>query len=461
MRRPWLTLAVVVMASVQVAMTLSVVFVVFVDLDDYFPNASSAQLSWAINAFTIVLASTVVLGSAIADRYGRKRVAIVGALIFALGSVIAGTAPGIAVLIFGRCVQALGAAAFGPASLALVLDAFPFERRGIAMGVFTMGGAFAAGSGPALGGIIVDNLGWRWAFLAVVPVGVLAAAVGSVVWVESEETKTERLPDPVGSLLILSGVGLLVLSLVQSKDWGWVDGRTALSAIAGLVFLGTLLRRSASHPRPTIDLTLFRHRTFRAGSISFGVFATSFFAMTFSAVLYLTEVWNYDLDKAGLLAAPFFLATGVAGPVAGRLVDRVGPRPLVIAGTLLWAATITVLALVIDEQRNVGLWLALLITAGIGSGFYWGAAPTLSVEGLDGPRFAAAGGINQTLQNIGSSFAIAIAITLLGDDPTRNDFSPVFVVVVLAAVVTTMVVATADGRPALARLEEDAHGLPN
>lgn len=446
MRRAWTTLAVVVLASFQVAMTLSVVFVVFVDLDDYFPDAGNAQLSWAINAFTIVLASTVVLGSAIADRYGRKRIAVIGALVFSLGSVIAGTAPTVPVLILGRCVQALGAAAFGPASLALVLDAFPFERRGIAIGVFTMGGAFAAGSGPALGGVIVDNLGWRWAFLVVVPIGVVAAAIGAIVWDESEQTRTERLPDPLGSVLILSGVGSLVLALVQSDDWGWADARTLLAALAGLALLAFLIRRSASHPRPTIDLTMYRFRTFRAGSFSFAVFATSFFAMTFSAVLYLTEVWEYDLDAAGLLAAPFFLATGMTGPLAGRLVDRVGPKPLALTGTTLWATTIVVLSLTIGEDRNVGLWLTLLITAGIGSGFYWGAAPTLSVEGLEGPHFAAAGGINQTLQNIGSSFAIAIAITLLGDDPTRGDFTPVFVVVIVAAIATTLVVATADSR---------------
>lgn len=451
MRHAWTTLAVVSMATFQVAMTLSVVFVVFVDLDDYFPAASSAQLSWAINAFTIVLASSVVLGSAIADRYGRKRMAVIGSLVFATGSVIAGTAPIVPVLIAGRCVQALGAAAFGPASLALILDAFPFERRGSAIGVFTMGGAFAAASGPALGGVIVDNLGWRWAFLVVVPVGVLAAAIGAIVWDESEGTRTDRLPDPLGSVLILSGVGLLVLALVQSDAWGWADGRTALSALAGFALLSVLIRRSTTHPRPTIDLSLYRFRTFRAGSTSFAVFATSFFAMTFSAVLYLTEVWNYDLDAAGILAAPFFLATGVTGPAAGRLVDRVGPKPLILVGTTLWASTIAVLAIVIGEERNVGLWLALLITAGVGSGLYWGAAPTLSVEGLEGPHFAAAGGINQTLQNIGSSFAIAIAITLLGDDPSRSDFTPVFVVVVITALATTLVVATADGRATTTR----------
>ncbi|GJM38577.1 MAG: MFS transporter [Acidimicrobiales bacterium] len=445
-RRPWTTLAVVVMATFQVAMTLSVVFVVFVDLDDYFPEASSAQLSWAINAFSIVLASTVVLGSAVADRYGRKRVAVSGSLVFALGSIIAGTAPNIAVLILGRCVQALGAAAYGPASLALVLDAFPFERRGIAIGVFTMGGAFAAGSGPALGGVIVDNLGWRWAFLVVVPIGIIAAAIGAAVWEESEETKTDRLPDPLGSVLILTGVGLVVLAVVQSKSWGWADVRTALSALAGIALVGALLRRSGRHARPTLDLSLFRHPTFRAGSASFCVFAMSFFSMTFAAVLYLTEVWEYDLDAAGLLAAPFFLATGVTGPFAGRLVDRFGPRPVALTGTIVWATVITVLAVTIGEERNIGVWLTLLVTAGVGSGLYWGAAPTLSVEGLDGPRFAAASGINQTLQNVGSAFAIAIAITLLGDDPSRSDFTPVFVVVVLAGIVTALTVSTASSR---------------
>jgi EmrB/QacA subfamily drug resistance transporter len=430
MRHAWATVAVVAMATFQVAMTLSAVFVVFVDLGDYFPDASNAQLSWAINSFTIVSASTVVLGAAIGDQWGRKKVALAGTALFAFGSVVAGTAPGVGILIVGRCIQALGAALSGPSSLALVLEAFPFEKRGIAIGVFTMGGGLAAAAGPAVGGLIVEHLGWRWAFLVVVPIGVLSVAVGAVIFQESYGVRRERLPDPLGSLMLMFGVGSLILALVQTDEWGWLDGRTLIATVVGLALISTLLVRSARHPAPIIDLTLYRHRSFRAGNIGLATFAASFFTMQFAAIFFLTGVWGYDIGRAGLLASPFFLATGLMGPVAGRMVDRSGPRPVVTAGATLWAVAILVLALVIGEEPTVGIWLIVVVVGGIGSGLFWGAAPTLAVEELEGPGFARAGGINQTMQNTGNALAIAVAITLLGNDPSRSDFTPVFAMIV-------------------------------
>lgn len=446
MRHAWATVAVVALATFQVAMTLSAVFVVFVDLGDYFPEASNAELSWAINAFTIVSASTVVLGAAIGDQWGRKRIALTGTALFAVGSVVAGTAPGVGILIVGRCIQALGAALSGPSSLALVLDAFPFEKRGIAVGVFTMGGGLAAAAGPAVGGLIVEHLGWRWAFLAVAPVGVIAVAVGAIVFHESYGERRERLPDPIGSLMLMFGVGSLILALVQTDEWGWLDRRTLIATTLGLLLVTTLLRRSAHHPAPIIDLDLYRHRSFRAGNAGIATFAASFFTMQFAAIFFLTEVWDYEIGRAGLLASPFFLATGLMGPVAGRMVDRVGPRPVTTAGAGLWTAAILVLALVIGTEPDVALWLVVVITGGIGSGLFWSSAPTLAVEELDGPGFARASGINQTVQNTGNALAIAIAITLLGNDPSLGDFSPVFVMIVAVGALCTMAVWSAGPR---------------
>lgn len=439
MRHAWATVGVVALASFQVSMTLSVVFVVFVDLEDYFPAASNAELSWAINSFTIVTASTVVLGSAIADRYGRKRLTLIGTLLFAVGSIIAGVAPGVGVLIAGRCIQAIGLASYGPASIALVLEAFPFEKRGLAMGVITMGGGLAAGAGPALGGWIVDTYTWRWAFLAVVPVGLSSLVAGWVVFEESRGEREKRLPDALGSVMLMAGVGSLILALVQSDGWGWGDRRTVAAIVFGVGLLAVLLRRSAQHAYPIVDLEMYRFRSFRAGNAGIAVFAMSFFTMQFAAILFLTDIWGYELDRAGLLAAPFFLTTGLMGPIAGRIVDVVGPRPVVSSGAALWAASILVLWQLIGDEPNLTMWLIVVLVAGTGSGFFWGAAPTLAVEGLDGRRFARASGVNQTLQNIGNALAIALAITLLGDEPSRGDFSPVFALIFAAGVAASAI----------------------
>lgn len=447
MRHAWATVAVVALASFQIAMTLSVVFVVFVDLDDYFPDASNAQLSWAINSFTIVIASTVMLGSAIADRWGRRRIALGGTALFALGSLVAGTAPTVAVLIVGRCIQALGAALSGPASFALILDAVPFQKRGIALGVFTMGGALAAASGPAVGGIIVENLGWRWAFLAIVPFGLVSFVVGYFVYKESYGIRDQRLPDPIGSLILMTGVGAVILALVQIDEWGWGDRRTVVSALVGITLIAVLLRRSSRHPRPIVDLSMYRYRSFRAGNAGIATFAASFFTMQFAAIFFLTEVWGYEIDRAGLLASPFFLATGLTAPIAGRAVDRIGPRPVVCVGASVWALAILVLWFVVGSQPHVVGWLTIIVAGGLGSGLVWGAAPTLAVEDLETSRFARATGMNQTCQNTGNALAIAIAITLLGDDPVVGDFGPVFALVVLMGVLTTAIAWTAGPRP--------------
>ena len=446
MRHAWATVVVVALASFQVAMTLSAVFVVFVDLGDYFPEASNAELSWAINAFTIVGASTVVLGAAIGDQWGRKRTALLGTTVFAAGSILAGTAPGVEILIVGRCVQALGASLSAPSSLALVLEAFPFEKRGIAIGVFTMGGGLAAAAGPSVGGLIVEQFGWRWAFLAVAPIGLVSVAIGAFVYRESFGVRRDRLPDPLGSVILMVGVGSVILALVQTDEWGWIDRRTLLALSIGLALIAMLLHRSSRHPAPIIDLTLYRRRTFRAGNIGIALFAASFFTMQFAAIFFLTQVWGYEIGRAGLLASPFFLATGLMGPVAGRMVDLIGPRPVAATGALLWTITMVTLSLVLEEQPNVGLWLAATVVGGIGSGLFWGAAPTLSMEELDSGSFARAGGINQTMQNTGNALAIAIAISLLGNQPTLGDFTPVFVMIVLVATASAAITWSAGPR---------------
>lgn len=434
MRHAWATVAVVALATFQVAFTLSAVFVVFVDLGDYFPDASNAQLSWAINSFTIVSASTVVLGAALGDHWGRKRIALVGTALFAFGSFVAGTAPSVGVLIVGRCIQALGGAMSAPSGLALVLEAFPFEKRGIAIGTFTLGGGLAAAVGPGAGGLIVEHFGWRWAFLGIIPMGVLAVIMGTIVYEESYGQRRDRLPDPLGSVMLMSGVGSLILALVQTDEWGWADNRTVIAALVGLTLLGVLLRRSASHPSPIIDLGLYRRPSFRAGNTGTAIFSTSFFTIQFAAIFFLTDVWQYEIGRAGLLASPYFLALGLTGPVAGRIVDRTGPRPVVVTGAGLWTASVLALWTFVGEEPNVALWLPIVAIGGLGAGLFWGSAPTLSMEDLQGTEFARGSGINQTMQNIGNALAIAIAITLLGDEPTHAEFTPVFAFAVLVGV---------------------------
>jgi MFS family permease len=248
--------------------------------------------------------------------------------------------------------------------------------------------------------------------------------------------------------MIAAGVGSVVLALVQSDDWGWGDTRTLVAMALGGILLAGVVVRSLHHPRPIIDLGLYRFGSFRTANVAITCFALSFFTMQFAAVQYLTEVWGYEIRDAGLLSAPVFFLTGITGPIAGRLADRHGPVRVVTSGTLAWAAIVAVLWSVVGTEPAPGTWLAFSVTGGIGAGLFWGAILTLTAQDLTTANFAQASGLNQTLQNLGNVFAIALTITLLGSEVLVDDFDAVFGLVVGAALAAFAVLLTGRATPA-------------
>ncbi|MXZ86573.1 MAG: MFS transporter, partial [Acidimicrobiia bacterium] len=174
MRRAWLVLVVVSLASFQSAMSLSIIFVVYADLKESFPNASEAELSWIINSFTIVGAATLVIGGVLGERWGRRRTLMAGIAVFTLASAGAALAPDTGVLIVARALQGIGTSLSLPTGAAIVIDAFPVSRRGTGVGAWSANGAVAAAMGPSVGALLVHVGDWRWAFWLNVPFGVIA-----------------------------------------------------------------------------------------------------------------------------------------------------------------------------------------------------------------------------------------------------------------------------------------------
>ena len=361
---PWGVFGVASIAVFLVSINTTVLFAAFGALRAGFPGSTAADLSWVLNAYTVVYAALLVPAGRLVDAQGRKRIFQLGLVLFLVASAACGAAANVGMLVAARVLQAVGAALLTPSSLALVLGAFPIERRAVAVSLWGAVGGLAAALGPSVGAGIVDALGWRWAFFINLPLGLLA-------WWRGRRRLTEwRSVDHAASL----DVPGIVLADRRSRRTGvrpraiggarWrsltVLGSMASGLVVLLIFVGWA--RRAAHP--AVDLSLFADRTYRyvnAASLAFGIaFAMMFFGLFF----FLMEVWHGSPPKAGLAVTPGPLLVVPVAIIAGRVAARVGHRPVLVAGGLLYAAG--GLAAVRDVLAKAGRIDLLVNNAGVG-----------------------------------------------------------------------------------------------
>jgi len=422
-RQAWLVLGGVSLTSFQTALSLSVIFIVFPELSDAFPEASNAQLSWVINVFSIVGAAALVLAGAIGERIGRKKIILWGTAAFSAASALAALAPNVTILILARVAQALASVTTLPAGAATIIAAFPRHRRGTAIGTWSAAGGVAAAMGPSLGGILIDLGGWQAAFWINVPMGAIAFVAAWLVIPEYRLKTKELLPDPLGSGVLALGVSGIVLAIVQTQEWQWQDARTITVGLAGVAAVVWLLLRSRRHQSPILDLRLFHYPSFAFGNISMTLLSFGFFAFQFSGILFLTDIWDYGVREAGLLSTPIFACTAMGSSVAGRLTDRFGAARVVVPGGILWLAGIGLLGLSVSQTRDLGLWLTGVSLGGIGSGLMWGGVFAAVVIDLPEHFIALGTSVTQTLMRIGTSIGVAVAVTIIGTEITDSSVS--------------------------------------
>jgi NTE family protein len=418
---PQRVLAVASLGVVLAFIDATIVNVAFPDIRRSFPDASIAGLSWVLNAYNIVFAAFLVAAGRIADVLGRKRLFQAGVVLFTVASVLCAVAPSLGVLVAMRVLQALGAAIVVPASLALVLDVFPGERRAHGVAMWTASAAIAAGLGPALGGVLVELESWRLAFLVNLPLGVLTFVLASRTLVESRAPGRRQVPDLPGALLLALATGTLTLGIVKGGDWGW-DSPEVLVSFALAVFLGTVfLRRSARHRSPMIDLALFRVRAVSVANALSLAAAAGYFAYLLCNVLFLTSVWDYSVLEAGLALTPGpFVAAAVARP-AEAMAHRFGERLALVIGTAFWAAGVLYMAGRLGtEPAFVSEWLPGMVILGIGAGICFPVAGSAAVAAVPGGRFATATGINSIARQLGAVLGVALLVAIVGTpDPAE------------------------------------------
>ncbi|MGD0054177.1 MAG: DHA2 family efflux MFS transporter permease subunit [Acidimicrobiales bacterium] len=397
------------------SLDLSIVNVAFPALERSFSHDSTAALAWVITAYSITYGSLLVVAGRTADRVGSRRVFYLGLSIFCLGSALCALAPSVPLLIAGRVIQGSGAAAMLPASLSLLLAAYPHERRTQVVSLWGGVGALAVATGPTLGATLITLGGWRWVFLVNLPVGAFAYLMGRRVLVEGERKVHHPAPDYLGAGLVSLALASLVLAITQGPSWGWSSSRVvatlALAVVLGLAFL----YRCAHHAEPVLDLTLFRARSFSVTNIATALYSMGFFAMLLGNILFLTGVWHYRIIWAGLAVTPGpLVVASVAGP-AGRLATRVGFRKVLLAGTTIFTLGLSMFALRIGlHPEYVTRWLPATIVLGLGIGLTFPVLGATAVSSLKAERYAVGSAVNQTARQVGGAIGIAVLVVLLG-----------------------------------------------
>jgi EmrB/QacA subfamily drug resistance transporter len=302
----------------------TIVNIAFPDISRSFAGSGRDALSWVLDGYFVVIAALLVPAGGLADRFGHKRIFLLGVGGFTVASGLCAAAPSLPFLIVFRVVQGIGAALVAPTSLALVLDAFPVGQRATGVGIWGAAAAAAAAVGPTLGGALVVLADWRLVFLVNLPLGAAVVAFGRARLRERSQLDG-RLPDLPGALLLALSLALVTLAIVEGNDWGWAAPATLACFAAAAILLGGVVWRSARHPRPIVEPALFADRAFRLGNLGTLLFAAAFFSLILGNVLFLTSIWGYTVLQAGAATLPGpTLSTVFAGP---RRAPRRSLRP--------------------------------------------------------------------------------------------------------------------------------------
>ncbi len=436
-RRAWLTLAVTSLVGFMVSLEITVIALALPDIRDAFPDASESTLSWIITAYSIGVASLLLVAGWAADRYGRKRAFLIGLGIFAVGSLLAGLAPTAESLIAARVAQSIGGALQFPAGLALLLPAFPFQRRQMAIGIWGAMGGLAAALGPPIGGLLVGAFGWPAVFLVNVPIATGAMIAG---WFWLDESRSDELPERVDVISIPAaslGVGALILAIVQTESWGVASIETVASVVIGLALIALFLVRSRRHPTPLFDLDLFRLRSYWLGCVGTVAFVVGFFTFFVPFPSFLQQSWGWSTIRTGLAIVPGPLVAAMISPPLGRLADRVGNGPVLAIGGVAGVISMTLHLLLTDLQPRLLLGVVLPgLFIGVAAGCSFAMSVGATMRDVPPHRFGMAGAGRTTVFQLSVALAIALAVAIIGDpsdDATRLSSLRVAWVVSLAA----------------------------
>jgi EmrB/QacA subfamily drug resistance transporter len=377
-------------------------------------RSSTSALQWTIDAYTLVLASLLVLSGSMGDRLGRRMTFQIGLGVFTIGSLLCSLAPNVEMLILFRVLQAIGGSMLNPVAMSIITHTFDDPKeRARAVGVWSAVAGIAMAAGPLMGGIMTDTVGWRGIFWLNLPLGLAGLVLTALFVPESRSSRRSRL-DPFGQVLIIVMLSSVVGALIEGPHLGWLHPVTIVCGVAFVLSISIFIPYELRRRDPLIDVRFFRSMPFSSAltSVLFGFIAYSGFI--FLMTIYLQEVRGYSPLAAGLHMLPMAVSQIICANISGRLVAARGPRlPLLIsAGASL--AVALVLALTLTPTTPEWLLYAVFLLFGVAQGFLNPPVTTLAVSGMPLSRSGSAAALTSTSRQIGTALGVALGGALTG-----------------------------------------------
>ncbi|MGW1047656.1 MFS transporter [Streptomyces sp. NPDC002521] len=422
-RRRLLVLAICCMSLLIVSLDNTVLNVALPSMQRDLDSTTSG-LQWTIDAYTLVLASLLMLAGSTADRIGRKKVFMAGLVVFSVGSLLCSIAPSLSLLVVFRMVQAIGGSMLNPVAMSIITNTFTDAReRARAIGVWGAVVGISMAAGPLVGGLLVQSVSWRSIFWMNLPVG-LAALLLTLRFVPESRAPKARRPDPVGQLLVIVLFGSMTYAIIEAPESG--AAAVAPFAVIALAALLALLHYEPRRAEPLIDLRFFRSAPFSGAT----VIAISAFAalggFLFLSNLYLQNVRGLDALHAGLWMLPMAAPTFLCAPLSGRLVGSRGPRlPLLVAGTAMTASGVLFAAFG-AETSNVTRFLGYVLF-GVGFGFVNAPITNTAVSGMPRAQAGVAAAVASTSRQLGQTLGVAVVGAVLAAGINSSAYRDTFV----------------------------------
>jgi EmrB/QacA subfamily drug resistance transporter len=369
-------------------------------------HASLSGLEWTVNAYTLTFAVLLITGAALGDRFGRRRMFVIGLSIFTAGSAAAALAPSIDVLIVARAVQGLGGAIVLPLTLTILSAAVPAERRGLVLGAWGGISGLAVAMGPLVGGAVVEGISWQWIFWLNVPIGL---ALIPLAYFRLRETYGPN------DALDLPGVGLasagllgIVWGLVRGNQVGWGSAEIVGSLVLGFVVFGLFLLWELRAEAPMLPLRFFRSRTFSAANAASFLMFFGMFGSIFLLAQFFQTVQGYSPLQAGLRVLPWTAMPIIVAPIAGALSDRIGGRPLMATGLALQAVGLGWIAFVSTPTVAYSELVTPFILSGVGMALYFAPVANVVLSAVKPEEEGQASGANNAIRELGGVFGVAV-----------------------------------------------------
>ena len=486
---PWLVLVIVGLAQFMVVLDATIVNVALPSIQRGL-HFSPSSLQWIVNAYTLAFGGFLMLGGRAADLFGRRRLFLIGIVLFSAASLMNGLAGSAGILVAGRALQGLGGAMVSPAALSVLTTTFAEGReRTTALGVWSAVAVGGGAVGLLLGGVLTSAFSWQWVFFVNVPVGVIAILLALRFVPESRVDNARGGVDIAGAVSITAGLVVLVYALVNAESVGWISAETlglgalAFVLIAGFVMLESRLRH------PHIRLGIFRMRSITGSNAAMLLVAGGMFALFYFASIYVQEVLGYSALRAGLAFLPVTAGIIAGAGLSQQLIRRVGVRPVGLTGMGIAAVGLIVLSRIPVHGTYLGDLLPGLMIMSVGMGLTFVPITLIATTNVAPDDAGLASGLLNTSQQLGGAIGLAVLSTLaanatahslssLGHVPTAADsvtalvsgFHVAFLVgaflmlsgaVILAATVRRRDVASIDDAneddvPALAAVESIA-----